>query len=61
MVQFDLKKCTTYKKKYMCQMISMLFQWDFNEQIEKLVRLFLCTNAKCSRKFQAWVHFVPSQ
>jgi hypothetical protein len=32
-----------------------------NEQIEKLVRLFLYTSEKCSRKFQAWVHFVPSQ
>jgi len=28
-----------------------LFQWDFNEQIEKLVRLLLFTSENCSRKF----------
>jgi len=27
-------------------------QWDFNEQIEKLVRLLLYTSENCSRKFQ---------
>jgi hypothetical protein len=62
MVQLDLKKKhTTRKKQYMCRMIIMLCQWDFNEQIEKFVRLFLCISEKCSRKFHAWVHFVPSQ
>jgi hypothetical protein len=45
----------------MCQIMIMLCQWDFNEQIEKLVRLLLCTNENCSRKFHAWVHFVPIQ
>jgi hypothetical protein len=44
----------------MCPMMIMLCQWDFNEQIGKLVSLFPCTSEKCSRKFQAWVHFVPS-
>jgi len=38
-----------------------LFLWDFNEQTEKLVRLLLHTSENCSRKFHAWVHFVPSQ
>jgi hypothetical protein len=43
----------------MCRMMIMLCQWDFNEQIEKLVRLLLYTNGNYSGKFQAWVHFVP--
>jgi hypothetical protein len=42
------------------KMVIMLCQWGFCEQIEKLVRLFLCTSENCSRKFQDWVHFVPS-
>jgi hypothetical protein len=46
MVQLDLKKHTTRKKQYMCHMMIMLCQWDFNEQIEKLVKLFLCTSKK---------------
>jgi hypothetical protein len=45
----------------MCRLMIILCQWDLNEQIEKLVRLFICTSEKCSRKFQAWVHFLPSQ
>jgi hypothetical protein len=63
MVQLDLnlKKHTTRNKQYMCRMIIMLCQWDFNKQIEKLVRLLLYTSETCSRKFQAWLHFVPSQ
>jgi hypothetical protein len=35
----------------------MLCQWEFIEQIEKLVRLLICTSYNCSRKFQAGVHF----
>jgi hypothetical protein len=42
-------------------MVIMLRHCDFNKQIEKLVRLLLCTSEKFARKFQAWVHFVPSQ
>jgi hypothetical protein len=62
MVQLDLKKKhTTSKKQYTCRMMIMLCQWDFNEQTEKSVRLFLCTSEKCSRIFQALVHIVPSQ
>ena len=45
----------------MCRMMIILCQWDFNEQIEKLVRLLIYTSENCSRKFYAWVHFVPSQ
>jgi hypothetical protein len=45
----------------MCQVMIMLCQWDLSEQIEKLVTLLLCTSEKCSRRIQAWVHFVPSQ
>jgi hypothetical protein len=60
MVQLDLKKIPR-KKQYVCRMMIMLCQWDCNEQMENLVRLFLCTSEKCSRKFQAWVHFVSSQ
>jgi hypothetical protein len=59
MVQLDLKKHTTRKKQHMCRMVIMLCQWDFNEQIEKLARLFLCSSENCSRKFQAWVHLYP--
>jgi hypothetical protein len=62
MAQLVLKKKHTTRKKYiMCPLMIMLCQWDFNEQIEKLVRFFLRTSEKCSRKFQAWVYFVPSQ
>jgi hypothetical protein len=62
MVQLDLNKHTTRKKKqYLCRMMIMLRQWDFNEKIEKLVRLLLCTSQNYSGKFQAWVRFVPSQ
>jgi hypothetical protein len=39
----------------------MLCQWDLNDQIEKLVGLLLSTSENCSRKLQAYVHFVPSQ
>jgi hypothetical protein len=45
----------------MGRMMIILCQWDFNEQIEKLVRLLLYTNENCSRKFHAWIRFVPSQ
>jgi len=38
-----------------------LCQWDLNEQIEKMVRMLLYNSENCSRKFHAWVHFVPSQ
>jgi hypothetical protein len=41
-------------------MMIMLCQWDFNEQIEKFVRLFICISEKCLRKFQDWVHFETS-
>jgi hypothetical protein len=61
MVQLDLEEHTTLKKQYTCGMMIMWWQWDFNEQIEKLVRFLLCTRGKCSRKIQDWVHFVPSQ
>jgi hypothetical protein len=44
----------------MCRVMVILCQWDFNEQIEKLVKLLLCTSENCSRKFRAWVRFVPS-
>jgi hypothetical protein len=50
----------TTRKKHMCRMMIMLCQWDCIEQIEKLVRLLLCTSENCSRKFHAWVRFVPS-
>jgi len=39
----------------------ILFRRDSNEQVEKLVRLLLYTSENCSRKFHAWLHFVPSQ
>jgi hypothetical protein len=55
------KKHTICKKQYMCWMMIILCQWDFNEHTEKLVRLLLYTSENCSRKFHAWVHFVPSQ
>jgi len=57
------EKKTVNKKQYthMCQMTIILCQWDFNEQIEKSVRSLLYTSEKYSRKFHAWVHFVPSQ
>jgi len=42
-------------------MMIILCQWDFNEQIKKLVRPSLYTSENCSRKFHAWVHFVPSR
>ena len=45
----------------MCRKMIILSQRDFNEQIEKLVRLLLYTSENCSRKFQALIHFVPSQ
>jgi len=32
-------------------MMIILCQWDFSEQIEKLVRLLLYTSENCSRKF----------
>jgi len=35
----------------MCRMMIILCQWDFSEQIEKLVRLLLYTSENCSRKF----------
>ena len=41
----------------MCWMIIILYQWDFCEQIKKLVRLLLYTNEDCSRKFHAWSTF----
>jgi hypothetical protein len=55
------KKPTIRKEQYMCRMMIILRQWDFSEQKEKLVRLLLYTSEKCSRKFHAWVHVVPSQ
>jgi hypothetical protein len=61
MVQSGLKNHTTRKKQYMCRMMIMLCQWDWNEQVENLVRLLLYNNEKCSRKFQTWIHYVPSQ
>jgi hypothetical protein len=61
MVQFDLKTKihATRNKQNICRMMitSMLCQWDFDEQIEKMVRLFVCTSEKCSRKFYSWVHY----
>jgi hypothetical protein len=45
----------------MCRMMIMLRQWDFNEHIENLVRLLPCSSENCTRKFQAWIHFLPSQ
>jgi len=45
----------------MCRMMIILCQWDFNEQIEKLVRLLLYTSENCTRKFYVWVYFVPRQ
>jgi hypothetical protein len=50
MVQLDLKKYTVCKKQYMCRMVVIWCQWDFNEQTEKLVRLLLYTSENCSRK-----------
>jgi len=48
MVQLDLKKNIPYvNKQYLCQMMIVLCQWDFNEQIEKLVRLLLNTSENC--------------
>jgi hypothetical protein len=55
------EKLTVCKKQYMCWMMTILCHWDFNEQIEKLVRLLLYTGKNCSRKFQAWVYFVTIQ
>jgi hypothetical protein len=45
----------------MCRMIIILCQWDFSEQVEKLVTLSLYASKNYSRKFHAWVHFAPSQ
>jgi len=42
-------------------MMIIFCQWDFNELIEKLVRLLLYTSEIFIRKFHAWVHFVSSQ
>jgi len=39
----------------------ILCQWDFSEQIEKLVRLLLCTSENCFKKILLLAHFVPSQ
>jgi hypothetical protein len=61
MVQLDLEKNTTRKKTNTCRMMFMLCQWDFSELIEELVRMLLRTSENCSRKFQAWVHFVLSK
>jgi hypothetical protein len=62
MVRLHLKNTQHVKNNIcMCRMMIMLCQWHFYEQIEKLVRLFLCTSDECSRKLQAWVHFVSSQ
>jgi len=61
MVQLDFKKRTTRKKQYMCQMMIILCQWDFNEQTKKWVKLLLYTSKNCSRKFHTRVHFVSSQ
>jgi hypothetical protein len=55
------RKHTICKKKYMYWVMIILCQWDFNEQIAKLVRLLLYTSENCSRKFHAWTHFVLSQ
>jgi hypothetical protein len=53
MALLDLKKKkhTTRKNQYMCRMMIISSQWDFSEQIEKLVRLLLCISENCSRKF----------
>jgi len=45
----------------MFRLMVILYQWDFNEQIKKLVKFLLYTSENCSRKFHTWVHFVPSQ
>jgi len=34
-------------------MMIILCQWDFSEQIEKLLRMLLYTSENCSRKFNA--------
>ena len=70
-MRYTIAVCTVYsclvgfiirsKGQYMSRMMIILCQWDFNEQIVKLVRLLLYTSEDCSRKFHAWVHFVPSQ
>ena len=59
MEQLDLKKHAICK--YVSNDDSFLYQWYFNEQIEKLARLLLYTSKNSSRKFHARVHFVPSQ
>jgi hypothetical protein len=41
-------------------MMTILCQWDYKEQIEKIVRLLLCTSKKFSRIFQDWVLLYPS-
>jgi hypothetical protein len=33
------KKHTILKQQYMCQMMIILCQWDFNEQIEKIGKI----------------------
>jgi hypothetical protein len=40
-------------------MVSVVCQWDFYEQIQKLIRLLLYTSYKRARKFQALVHLYP--
>jgi len=42
----------------MCRIMIILFQWDFNKKIQKLLILLLYTSANCSRKFHAWVQSV---
>jgi len=41
--------------------MTILCQWDFKEQTQKLIKLLLYTSKNCLRKDHAWVHFVPSQ
>jgi len=54
MVQLDFKKNHTIQTKhYMCWMTIILCQWDFSEQIKKLVRLLLYTSENCWRKFHS--------
>jgi hypothetical protein len=50
MVQLDLKK-HAQKTTYVLN----------DDYVVLVVRLFLCTSDKCSREFQAWVHFVSIQ
>lgn len=55
------KKYSVLNELYTFHIMIILCQGDFREQIEKFVRLLLCTTENCWRTDQAWVYFLSSQ